>query len=399
MGQYLIKFPHMKDKIGIAMLIARFFPVQGGAEVQCKLLSNELKQKKCDVFILTQSLPGLMPVETIDSLSVVRKGFSLSGLIGSLSYLLSGLYYLAENKNKYDIIHAHLAPTPAVLAGMASKILHKPSVLLIGGSRKTGDIARANETFYGRLKLFIIKHTVDVFVCLSYEIKKELFDAGFDLSKTVILPNGVNISKFKPAEEDEKRKIRVKLGLPVDSKIVLFTGRLEPGKGLDILMEAWKSMENENYAKHLSLVINGSGSLEKRLKNRYAKCANVIYTGWTEDAASYMRCSDIFVLPSLGEGMPNSLIEAMACGLCCVSTNIGGVVDLINHAVNGMLVRPGNAKELAQAIKGLCLNNEISAELGVKAREFVESKLSIEKIAYQYTELYKTLLSRKKVPS
>ncbi len=102
--------------------------------------------------------------------------------------------------------------------------------------------------------------------------------------------------------------------------------------------------------------------------------------------------SDIFVLPSAGEGMPNSLIEAMSCGLACVSTNIGGVRELIVHDTNGLLFKPGNTAALVECLKSLLSGETLATRLCSSARETILKSYTIGQVTVRYMELYRKVM-------
>ncbi|MHB9156138.1 MAG: glycosyltransferase family 4 protein [Endomicrobiales bacterium] len=371
----------------IGMLISRFHPVEGGAEIQCRRLSLELNKSDCAVFVLTQKLRGLPRLERFESLPVLRLALPPANRLGSLMYFLSGFWWLMKNNRRFDLLHAHLASSPAVLAALVSRVLRKPAILKIAGSRTTGDIGTSSRTWYGRLKLAYLRKNLDAFVCPSREARDELVRAGFDRAKIQVIPNGVSTEIFSPASQGEKKTLRQALGIPGNATVVIYTGRLEPGKGLETLLDAWPRAAGAQ----AHLYVLGTGSLEQTLRSRASGEGEIHFTGWKRNTVDYLRAADIFVLPSFGEGLPNSLIEAMSCGLACVATDIGGVTELITSGKNGVLVAPGDAPQLAAALTRLITAPEARALLGKEARAHAESTLSIGRTAGQYRELYARL--------
>jgi glycosyltransferase involved in cell wall biosynthesis len=382
----------MGHNIKIAMLSARYYPIQGGAEIQCRRLAQELSKTNTASLILTQKLSNLRSREVIDNLPVYRVGLPVQGKIGSLFYLCSGLWWLIRHRALFDLIHAHLASAPAVLGAIASLIVNKPVILKIAGSRQTGDIATSSSTWYGRLKLYFIRNSIDHFVCPSDEIKKELILFRFPENKIKVIPNGIDIDKFSPAAKDDKILLRKKLAINPDAKVVLFTGRLEPGKGLEILLDAWEHIEQETAAIKPCLIVLGTGSLFASLSKRASRLRSVTFQGWQDDVLPFIKASDIFVLPSSGEGLPNALIEAMSCGLACISTNIGGVNEIITSGESGILINPGDGAELYRVLQDMINSPESAQSLGKAARKFVENNLSLKMVGKSYLNLYQNTL-------
>jgi glycosyltransferase involved in cell wall biosynthesis len=114
-----------------------------------------------------------------------------------------------------------------------------------------------------------------------------------------------------------------------------------------------------------------------------------------ENVQDYLRAADLFILPSHFEGMPNALLEAMACGLPVVATSVSGVMDLIKHGQNGLLVEPGRADRLADAIVRLLEDREMALLMGIEARKTMEQFYSIKAVTSAYAELYTQLLSER----
>jgi glycosyltransferase involved in cell wall biosynthesis len=117
--------------------------------------------------------------------------------------------------------------------------------------------------------------------------------------------------------------------------------------------------------------------------------------GKKENIVNFLRSSDIFILPSLAEGLSNALLEAMACGLPVVATNIGGTNEVIKNGVNGILVEPKNSEQLAQAILSLMKNQKYAYRLGINARKTITEKYSLDLLSEKYVHLYCKLLKEK----
>ena len=199
-----------------------------------------------------------------------------------------------------------------------------------------------------------------------------------------VIPNGVDTSVFKPAAN---RQSREKL------KIVA-SGGLTPQKRFDILIEA---------ASHLpcidgqfEVVIAGEGAERARLERlieRFNLTKKVYLQGHVADVAEFLRSADIYVLCSDSEGMPYSAIEAMACGLPCVMTNVGELPALLRDKVDGLVIERGSPEKLASCIEVLLENPELRLGYGLSARKRVLSKYDqarVEKIVENYyTQLFK----------
>jgi glycosyltransferase involved in cell wall biosynthesis len=260
------------------------------------------------------------------------------------------------------------------------------------GARQTGDIAASQRTWYGRLKLRFLRSHVRFLVCPSREIREELLRAGFADERIAVIPNGVDTAFFSPAALPEKNELRRELGIGEQETVVIYTGRLHPGKGVESLLAAWTVLAERFTDRPLRLLIVGSGRLEPALRDAFGTAPSVRFCGWQEEVRNYLRASDIFVLPSLGEGMSNALVEAMSCGLACVASRIGGNSELITDGRNGLLFEPGSRERLAAQLAGLLEDSRRRRELGECARQLAVERLSFDTIVKEYAALYERMV-------
>lgn len=202
-----------------------------------------------------------------------------------------------------------------------------------------------------------------------------------------VIPNGIDIQLFKPIEQTVAREA---FNLPLDKKLVLFGafgGKSDPNKGFHHLEEALHMLAKQSDSD-IELVMFGAD---------YAETVDlplpVHQIGHLRDtvglALLYSAC-DAFVLPSLQENLPNTIMESLACGTPCIAFNIGGIPDLIEHQHNGYLVPEVNAEALSSGIQWL-LDNSQKLGLGENARQKVESSFSLTKIAHGYHDLYQLI--------
>ena len=143
------------------------------------------------------------------------------------------------------------------------------------------------------------------------------------------------------------------------------------------------------------LMILGGGPLEEKLRDQARTLGieeNVKFCGFVDNVGAYLAVTDVFVFPSFQEGFPNSVLEAMCCGLPVVSTKIGGVTDVIRNGENGLLVESGNVNELAHALKRLISDTEYASHLGKNALKTVRESYDLDVIADKYVALYERLM-------
>jgi glycosyltransferase involved in cell wall biosynthesis len=187
--------------------------------------------------------------------------------------------------------------------------------------------------------------------------------------------------------------LRTERGLPASDVLVLAVGRLEPVKGHSLLLDALHRALPR--APHLRLAILGAGSLEESLRARSHElgiAGRVDLLGFRRDVAEWMRCADIFAMPSWQEGMPLALLEAMACGLPIIASAVPGVIEALGSPRAGVLVQPGDSAALAEALVRLSEDVAARESLGTSA-ERRASAFSIDSMVDRYCAIYREVLA------
>ena len=230
--------------------------------------------------------------------------------------------------------------------------------------------------------------SVDAFVVISEEIDRELQVLGVPAAKRWFIPNGADTERFAPATPSAQRQLRAELGLP-EGKLVIFTGRLESEKRVDLLLALWPEVRARVPDAHL--LVLGTGSLEGEYRRQAVE--HVHFMGGMADVAPYLRAADVFVLPSVTEGLSVSMLEAMACGLPALVTQVGGAADVIVHRENGWLVPPGDTDALLEGLIMLLKNDELRRVVGGRARACIEQRYALKLVAAQTRAAYDRLLA------
>ena len=192
------------------------------------------------------------------------------------------------------------------------------------------------------------------------------------------LSKGFDYSQYLP--EDEK-----------DPIIILSTGRLAKQKGFKFLISA--AADTIKHHPNVYFFLAGQGKLQSDIKEQVRLLGiekNFILLGFLEDIHPLLKNADIFVFSSLYEGMPNSILEAMAHGLPIVSTNVNGVSELIEQGVNGFTVAPGAVQELADTLRHVIENREEMKQIGSNARDFVEKNFGVQTMVEKLDYFVKT---------
>ncbi|MGM0377187.1 MAG: glycosyltransferase [Bacteroidota bacterium] len=222
-----------------------------------------------------------------------------------------------------------------------------------------------------------IKLLSDGIITNTYTIKK-YYDSFLPVDKNFIqvISNGVETAPADSKGFDYSQFFSEEEKNPI---IILSTGRLAKQKGFKFLISAASDVIKDHPNAYFFLA--GQGKLESEIKEqikRYGIEKNFILLGFFEDIHPLLKNADIFVFSSLYEGMPNSLLEAMAHGLPVVSTNVNGVTELIKQGVNGFTVSPGAAHELSETLRHVIENMEETKQIGHNARDFVGKNFGVQ---------------------
>lgn len=371
----------------VAMVIQRYLPHVGGAERQLQQLSPRLRARGFDVYIITRREAGLLPFEVIDDVPVYRMLSIGPKPLARLTFTAAAVSQLTRLQP--DLVHAHEILAPASIA-VRSKAKNKHPVLLKllrGGPR--GDLFKLRRRPYWKSYFANLKRSVDAFITISHEIDRELESLNVPTHQRFFIPNGVDTSRYVPASEEHKQKLRVELALPPQATIVVYAGRLVPEKRVDYLLKIWNAIRANHFDAHL--LILGDGMELPRLKGMSIN--GVQFAGQVDDAGRYLQAADIFVLPSSTEGLSNSMLEAMSCALPVLSTNVGGAPDVIEQSVHGCLIPPDDIVALQEGVEALLADRALRLKLGTAARKRILSDFSLDSVAERLAALYHRLLN------
>jgi glycosyltransferase involved in cell wall biosynthesis len=391
------------SKLRVMILIQRFYPIVGGMERQCQAILSRLVAYGWDVTVLThRPAPGVPSETRVAGVPVRRLGrgtWSPSDVYTGWWGILSTLY---RERCTYDLIHVygagHLASIALLIGGLAGKPIVVRPATQGDVSRYLHGERRPEPTWLGRLvdvdpltlKGRLFKQAT-AWIALTAEIQDELQTLGVPVQRIHLIPNGVDETYYRPADATTKQRLRETLDLPASAVVFLFVGRFVRRKGLLDLLNAWQLVvgtEDDIY-----LVLAGAGqdqpdSVESDVLAKVDQFPAVRHMGLVDDPIDLYRVADVFVLPSYREGLPNALLEGMACGLAPVATDIGGIADIIEPGRNGLTVPPGRVSDLASAMKTLVQHPELREALATAARETVIEGYSLSQTVAAYARLY-----------
>ena len=232
-------------------------------------------------------------------------------------------------------------------------------------------------------------HSFDKVVAVSPELEQEILSSGVASSKVSYIHNGMD---FDQAGERDRIAIRSAFGLHDGEAMFLRVGRLAAAKGNDVLLDALSALHSDSPWK---LVFAGDGEERERLE-AHARAKHledrVVFAGFRTDIRSLLAAADLFVIPSLKEGLPMVLLEAMACRCPIVTTNVGAIPDVISDRKTGLLVPPNNAMALSAAIGELLSDPALGRSLSANAYQRYADSHSRNAMGDQYLALYESAM-------
>jgi glycosyltransferase involved in cell wall biosynthesis len=374
-----------EKSLKLIFVIRYFHPFIGGLEKKALNLAAALVQKGIAVEIVTSRFFTVWPrQETIKGVRVYRLLSPRIKVVGAFIYLFFLCAYLVNNRKAIRLIHAFQAGYSSAAAITVGILLGKPTILNLAGSGSGGDICRHKRMLWGRVFLTLCRQASRI-VIVNQEMYRELQTIEYDDTSIVLIPNGVDLKEFSPASDRKSLKSAWAL---TDKRLVVYTGRLSLEKGVYILIRAFSKLSPEVPA---ILYIIGDGPEQSQLKGLIStyRLENKVYIREAVDnIAPFLQAADIFVMPSRHEGLSNSILEAMACGVPVIATHVEGNAELIEDGVNGLLVTPENEAELAQALSLLLKDKLKGAELARHALRTVHQKYHLVQMVEQYIQLY-----------
>ncbi len=295
---------------------------------------------------------------------------------------------------KPQLVHTHKYKD-TILAAPAAKYCDIPYVVRT--------VHGLSEPFYGwqALKMRLYELTeravhrccTDAVVGVSAQIVSQ-YRSRSHLSRVVCIHNGVDIDRRQP--EKDREQVRRELRIGSQTCLIGTIGRLTPVKGISYLLQAARILFRQE--QNFKLLLVGDGPMRDTLQQESRDLGigeSVVFLGHREDTRELIRALDIFVLPSLSEGIPMALLEAMAASRAVVASRVGGIPEVIDDGAEGILVEPKDVNALAEGCLRLLRFSDKAREMGESARRRVERSFSAESMADAVTSLYLSLLSQR----
>ncbi len=379
--------PDPPDRLRIGVCLSLYWPIESGAERQARRQAQELTRRGHEVTVYTRRLRGSRAREW-DGDVLIRRAIRAcdSGPLFGASFVASLAWRLWRDRHRLDLVHCHQASWEAVAAGWIHRRAGLPTLIQPAAGGPYGEVQLMQRARGApRLRKLILGNTH--FVAISRQIAAELRDWGVPETRLDHLASGIDITEFAPGAPPETH-------LPPRPR-VLFLGRLHPQKNLAVLLRAWQLVCGQGLAGHLLLA--GDGPQRRELEQLAAALDlgdSVRFLGAQPDPRPLLQAADLFVLPSISEGMSNSLLEAMACALPAVVSDAGGNVDLVEPGVAGLVAQAATPADLATQLARMLRDPALRRRCGAAARRIVEERYSLQAVVDRYEALYRQLVER-----
>jgi len=305
---------------------------------------------------------------------------------------VAGAYRISRiaQVNHVDMLHSH-GYKSNILTGIIPRFIRKlPVVSTLHGWTNTRSISKM--TLYEWMDRRMLRYK-DAVVTVNRLMLDDprLISANIPQRKLYVVNNGINLD---PPVADEKVLLARELikNYTRDCFTIGAVGRLSAEKGFDILLQAISLLHKEGL--EIKLVLIGDGPMKNELQHMAVSLGidkYVLFTGYLTNASLYFNCFDILTISSLTEGLPITLLEAMRAGVPVVSTQVGGIPDVITDGKSGMLVTPGNVAELSAAIKLISVSPKIRDSLRNMASANFREYYTSNKMAINYQTIYEKL--------
>ena len=375
----------LDQKITVCHLISG--DLWAGAEVQTHTLLSSLKDEpgiKLSAVVLNEArLAGELRKAGVETTVIdeARHGYS------EISQLLKKEL---TDKN-IDILHSHRYKENLLAAGMKKNGLCRYLVQTVHGTgEQFSGINRIKNGLYNFMNRRVTRKYFSRVIAVSKDLEKQLI-SKYPRDKVVTIHNGVNRERLQPV--NGAAEMRRELQITENQPLIGTAGRMVPVKGYDLLLKAAEYIVEDS--PQVMFIIAGDGPLKEDLQRKSVEMGlenNVKFIGFREDIIDILNCLDVFVMSSHHEGIPMVLLEAMALQKPVISTAVGGIKEIIQDNVSGLLVKPGDFKALALACMIMLNRQEIRTQLSLGAVKRIRDEFSVEVQKERILNLYRQVL-------
>jgi len=357
----------------------------GGAEKVVAQIAAHLSKDRYNTLVSCLYDPGLVADE------IVKNGIQVVDLGTRSKWDVRAAYQLFRllRRENIQILHSHLFHAN-LLGRIAGKMAGVPIIISTRHSVAIG----------GKGRELINRWTTgwsDVTIAVSEQVRDaEMRWTGLGPGRLVTIYNGIDTERFRSLDPKEADAFRHEFQIDQDAPLIGIIARFHREKGHSILIDASPGILDRFPKAKILLVGEGDtrAAIEEEV-HTLGLSDSIMFAGIRQDIPRVLSALDLFVLPSLWEGMPIVILEAMAAGLPVVATRVGGIPEVVEDGVTGLLVPPRDPEALAEAIIALLQDRKRAEAMGRAGRKRVEKHFSAERMVHQTEALYEELIKEK----
>jgi glycosyltransferase involved in cell wall biosynthesis len=355
----------------------------GGTERQVVNLALGIDPARFDLHLACLRSAGALLGE-LKTLQVPRPEFRIGRFYNPVTIWQGMRLAQYIRKNRIQIVHSY---------GFYSNVFTVPAAWMAGGSfivasiRDTGDVLTPAQRWVQRL----VCRLADCVLVNAEAIRDKLVEQGYAPGKIIIIRNGITLSKF--GNRQRNSLLRQELAVPLSAPLVVVFSRLNQMKGIQYFLDAATILAGR--FPEVRFLVVGDGENRKELEeyaSRLGLGQRTVFTGFRSDVPELLSEAAVSVLPSLSEGLSNSLLESMASGVPVVATHVGGNPEVIEHGVTGLLVPSRDSAALAAAVARVLDDKDLAASFSQAGIRRVAELFSMERAVRETEHLYQRLV-------
>jgi len=384
----------------VLMVTGAYYPEMSGAGLQCRALIAACGDRARFEVLTTAIDPSLPERDVVDGVPVHRVLVHATSRVRRAMATPRWAAATRRALQRADIVHLHGFSAKSRIVMWMARRRRIPVVLKLTsvGHDDAVSMSRAGGAAWRSFR------RADRFVGVSPRFGELHADAQLPPERFQLIPNGVDLDRFSPASAATREAIRRELGWPADRLTVLFVGFFSREKRPDLAFEAWRDANGSTPPSTLVFVgrtrstyYEVDAGLADRIRReaaRHGLSDRIVFVERSDAVERLYQAADVLLFPSTREGLPNVLLEAMACGVPCIATRLPRVTDaLFDDGVDGVLIEADDRRGFGQSLARLLGDADLRRRMGTEARRTAESRLSIAGTAAAYLALYRELVS------
>jgi glycosyltransferase involved in cell wall biosynthesis len=390
----------LENKLNVLMITGVYLPEINGAVRQCSQLIENLEEYVNYSVLTGTNDESLQGCDYIDGVTVTRvfmsKGRKLKYFIGAVRFFLC----LIRMLSKTDLVHIHGFSKRNAAVLLSSLLLRKKVVIKMTSYGRDDPMSIKNYSFV----LWSIFKCCHAYIGISPAFLASYQESGLPEKKYNCIPNGVDLDRYSPISTADRKALRVEYGFAEHDNLIIFVGHFSPDKRPVLLYKAWVRLCEQNICAKLIFIGHtkdnfevDEGIVESIRQDGFLRgvLSYIYFIEETSNVDDYMKIADVFVMPSIREGLPNVLLEAMASALPSIVSELPGVTDwLIEDGVTGVLFSSDDPNVLANRIAPFFLENNNKQKMGLAARHYMKSNFSFATTSQGVLDLYRKIMAK-----